>query len=40
MLGLGNNYIPNEEDGEAPALLLRMLKAKAKASGVCSSEDC
>ena len=39
MLGLGNTYIPKEEDGEAPALLLRMLKAKAKASGGGSSED-
>ena len=39
MLGLGNTYIPEEEDGEAPALLIRMLKAKAKASGGSSSED-
>ena len=39
MLGLGNTYEPKEEDGEAPALLLRMLKAKAKASGGGSSED-
>jgi hypothetical protein len=39
VLGLGNTYIPKEEDGEAPALLLRMLKAKAKASGGGSSED-
>ena len=39
MLGLGNTYSPKVEDGEAPALILRMLKAKAKAGGGGSSDD-
>ena len=39
VLGLGNDYTPDIDDGNSPTLLLRLLKAKAKASGGGSSEE-